>query len=40
MNMNVKDVNIFYKSIIQVCRKMKSIKLPQINNFMDPKTIT
>ena len=39
MNMNVKDVNIFYKSIIQVCKKMKSIKLPQINNFMDPKDL-
>ena len=36
--MNVKDINIFYKSIIQVC-KIKSIKLPEINNFIDPEEL-
>ena len=39
MNMNVKDINIFYKSIIQVCKKIKSTKLPQINNFIDSKDL-
>ena len=39
MNMNTKDINIFYKSIMKVCKKIKSIKLPQINNFMEPEEL-
>ena len=35
LNMDSKDVNVFYKSVLSVCKKFKTIKMPEINNYMD-----
>lgn len=34
-----KDINIFYKSMLQLCKKIKSIKLPIINNYISPEKL-
>ena len=35
LNMDSKDVNVFYKSVLSVCKKFKTTKIPEINNYMD-----
>ena len=34
-----KDINIFYKSMIHLCKKIKSTKLPIINNYISPEDL-
>ena len=34
-----KDINIFYKSILKLCKQVKSIKLPTINNYISPEDL-
>lgn len=34
-----KDINIFYKSMLKLCRQIKSIKIPVLNNYISPEDL-
>tara|TARA_B100001175_G_scaffold246013_1_gene212663 strand:+ start:738 stop:1859 length:1122 start_codon:yes stop_codon:yes gene_type:complete len=34
-----KDINIFYKSMLKLCKHIKSVKIPVINNYIEPEDL-